>query len=114
MPYVKIETSKTLDESSTAELLKKTSGFISNLVGKPEQYIMISINQGTKMMFGGDTKPVAYVELKSIGLQQEQCAELSKALCNFIQSELDVSPDRVFIEFTALNGKMFGWDGSTF
>jgi len=114
MPYIKIETSETLDGPSAGDLLKKTSAFISALLGKPEQYIMVSISQAMPMMLGADVKPAAYVELKSIGLQQDRCADLSKDICAFLERELSVPPDRVYIEFTALNGKMFGWNSRTF
>ena len=113
MPYIKIETSKMLDESATRELLKKTSAFLSALLNKPEQVIMISICKGTPMIFSGDMQPSAYIELKSVGLQQDKCSELSKDICNFLEQELAIPPDRVYIEFSAINGKMFGWNCKT-
>ena len=45
---------------------------------------------------------------------QEKCAELSDKLCAFVKVELGISPDRVYIEFWDINGKMFGWNGGTF
>jgi phenylpyruvate tautomerase len=114
MPYIKIETSKKLDEPAIEELLTKTTAFISTLLDKPEQYIMISINQGTPIMFSNNIGPAAYVELKSIGLNHNKCEEFSRNICGFIEKELEIPPDRVYIEFCALNGKMFGWNSRTF
>jgi len=114
MPYLKIETNKKLDETAAQTLLKKASAFTAELLGKPEKWIMVSICPGVAMMFDGSTDPAAYVELKSISLSQDACAALSKSLCDFLNKELGVSPERVYIEFWSINGKMFGWNGSTF
>jgi phenylpyruvate tautomerase PptA (4-oxalocrotonate tautomerase family) len=114
MPYLKIETNERLDEASVQELLKKLSAFTSRLLGKPEKWIMVTIFQEKPMIFDANTQPAAFVELKSIGLAQERCAELSKDLCDFLKAELGIEPERVYIEFWDINGKMFGWNGGTF
>jgi phenylpyruvate tautomerase len=114
MPYLKIEINKVLDKSAEQELLKKASAFTATLLNKPEKWIMVSIFQGVPMMFDGSVGPIAYLELKSIGLGQDKCAELSHKLCAFINAELGISPNRAYIEFWDINGKMFGWNGETF
>lgn len=114
MPYLKIETNKRLDEAAAQALLKKSSAFTATLLGKPEKWIMVSICPGAAMMFDGSAELSAYVELKSISLTQEACGELSKSLCEFLHAELGVLPERVYIEFWNINGKMFGWNKGTF
>ena len=114
MPYLKIETNKILDKSAEQKLLKKTSAFTALLLNKPEKWIMVSIFHSAPMLFDGSAEPTAYLELKSIGLSQDKCAERSHKLCALINAELGISPDRVYIEFWDINGKMFGWNGETF
>ena len=114
MPYIRIETSHTLDEATTAHVLKATSSFMSSLLGKSEKVIMVSIVGNTPMMFNSDTRPAAYVEIKSIGLTSDKCGAYSNAICEFIQSALHVSPERTYIDFAAIDGSMFGWNGQTF
>ncbi|UCF92421.1 MAG: hypothetical protein JSW39_29855 [Desulfobacterales bacterium] len=114
MPYFSIETNQTIDPESTPELLKKTSAFIAGLLGKPESYLMISIQPGTPLIFGGSDEPAAFVRLKSIGLPHDRCPELSAKICGHIAQELDIPQDRVFIDFKDLEGQMFGWNGKTF
>ena len=114
MPYLKIETNKIVDKSDEEKLLKKTSAFTALLLNKPEKWIMVSIIHSASMVFDGSAQPTAYLELKSIGLDQQKCAELSDKLCAFVRVELGISPDRVYIEFWDINGKMFGWNGGTF
>jgi phenylpyruvate tautomerase len=61
-----------------------------------------------------NAQATAYVEIKSIGLTADKCDAYSKAICEFIQSSLQVSPERTYIDFAAINGTMFGWNGQTF
>jgi len=114
MPYLKIETNKEVDGGTIQEALKRTSGFVANLLGKPDKWVMVSIDHGTPMIFGGSTEPMAYVEMKSIGLPEDKCPDFSKDLCDFIESELDIPADRIYIDFHNIDGKMFGWNRGTF
>jgi len=114
MPYIRIETSQSMDEAKTAQVLKETLSFMSGLLGKPAKVFMVSLLGNTPMMFNSDTRPAAYVEIKSIGLTSDKCDAYSKAICNFIRSSLQVSPERTYIDFAAIDGKMFGWNGQTF
>ena len=114
MPYFMMETNKKLDEATKQDLLKKMSTFVANLLGKPEKYIMISINTGSAMIFDGNTYTTAYVTLKSIGLAKEKCSEYSSRICDFIQKELGIPCDRVYIDFGNIDSKMFGWNKDTF
>jgi phenylpyruvate tautomerase len=114
MPYFSIETNQPIDPASNQQLLQKTSAFIADLLGKPESYVMISIQPDTPLIFGGSDAPAAFVRLKSIGLPRDRCPELSAKICNLIEQELAVPKDRVFIDFKDLARNMFGWDGKTF
>jgi phenylpyruvate tautomerase PptA (4-oxalocrotonate tautomerase family) len=114
MPYVKIETNRTLDKDKKRDFIGRASAGIAHALSKPEQWIMISLYDGAAMMFNGTEAPAAYVELKSIGLQEDSCARLSGALCDLLGRELDIPPERVYIEFHDINGKMFGWNKKTF
>lgn len=114
MPYFSIETNQPIDPASNRQLLKKTSAFIAELLGKPESYVMISIQPDTPLIFGGSDAPAAFVQLKSIGLAVDRCPELSEKICRLIEQELAVPQDRVYIDFKDLARNMFGWNGKTF
>ncbi len=114
MPYISIETNQTIDQASNRDLMKKTSAFIAELLGKPESYVMIAIKPGTPLIFAGSDEPAAFVRLKSIGLPKERCSEFSKKICGFVELELEVPPNRVFIDFKDLARETFGWNGKTF
>lgn len=114
MPFFEIQTSKNMDASREQEVLEKMTGFIAQALGKPERVVMVSLETGKNMAFGGSADPAALAVLKSIGLAQEKCPDLSAGICGFIETELDVPPDRVFIDFKNLDGKFFGWNSKTF
>jgi phenylpyruvate tautomerase PptA (4-oxalocrotonate tautomerase family) len=114
MPYFSIETNQTIDQASSRDLMKKTSAFLAELLGKPESYVMIAIKPGTPLIFAGSDEPTAFVRLKSIGLPKERCTEFSEKICGFVEQELEVPPKRVFIDFKDLERDMFGWGGKTF
>jgi phenylpyruvate tautomerase PptA (4-oxalocrotonate tautomerase family) len=112
MPVLKILSNESF--LKTDELLKKTSKLLSELLGKPEKYIMISLEENPDMIFGGTNDPLFYIELKSIGLPRSRTKEISKRLCEFLTQETDIPASRMYIEFSDADGSMWGWNGSTF
>ena len=114
MPYFSIETNQTIAPSSRGDLMKKTSAFIAGMLAKPESYVMVAIKPEIPLIFGGSDDPAAFVRLKSIGLPKENCTEYSEKICGFVERELKVAPDRVFVDFNNLERDMFGWNGKTF
>lgn len=114
MPYFSIKTNIKLNDSETETFLEKASAFSSKILDKPEQYIMVAVDPHVPMIFNKSASPAAYIELKSIGLQKDKTENLSKKICEFLESELEILPDRVYIDFCNINGSMFGWNKTTF
>jgi len=114
MPLLKIQTNAALDANAAKALVAEASRAVADLLGKPERYVMVSLETAATMAFGGDTSPLAYLEMKSIGLPPGRTAALSKALCELMNKALGVSADRVYIEFADAQGHLWGWNGGTF
>jgi len=114
MPYLSIETSKSLTPSEERAFLALATERVESLLGKSRAYIMVSIKSGQAMVFGGDSDPAAFVRLKSIGMDASQCPELAAALSQLLDVELDIPPARVFIDFQNLDRSLFAWNGKTF
>ncbi len=114
MPYLKIQSNHPLANDSAKELLAKASSAVADLLGKPERYVMVSLEPPVPMLFSGNDDPTVFIELKSIGLSESQTPELSRVLCELIQQTLGIDPERVYIEFADAPRKMWGWNGSTF
>ena len=114
MPFLMIRTNQRLDDSATKTLASKASARVAELLGKPEAYVMVSVEYNAAMQFGGTDEPLAYLELKSIGLPQSITASTSRALCDLIARETGVAANRIYIEFTDAPRHMWGWNGDTF
>jgi phenylpyruvate tautomerase PptA (4-oxalocrotonate tautomerase family) len=114
MPFLKLETSVTLDEKKQQELMAALSKCVASTIGKPEQYVMIAISHPA-MMMAGQTAPAAFVDLRSIGgLSGTVNRNLSRDICALLDSKLGVPPNRIFISFTEFSGENWGWNGQTF
>ena len=75
---------------------------------------MVSVSHETAFIFGKNNDPAAYVELKSMSIKEDICTDLSKEICQFLNEHLDILPNRIYIEFSTINGKMFGCNNKTF
>lgn len=114
MPYLRIQTNKDLDDAGARQFIARASALVAEQLGKPERYVMVALEPPVPMLFAGDNDPVAYLELKSIGLAENQTPELSRALCALVSETLGINQDRIYIEFSNAPRKMWGWNGATF
>lgn len=114
MPYLLINTNQQLDKSEEMALLSRCSEALATMLGKPERYVMASIESGISMLFGGDDTPCAYVELKSLGLPEVKSADYSQTLCALLSEALTIPAERIYIEFSSPPRHLWGWNGATF
>jgi hypothetical protein len=75
---------------------------------------MTAVSDKADMTFGGSDAPLAFIECKSIGLSETQTKGLIASLCSFCEGEFGIPQNRVYIEFAAARGSMWGWKGGTF
>lgn len=114
MPLLKINTNRKLDDTRANHLLAEASRSVAEILGKPEDYVMVDLSDGRRMSFAGETAPLASLELKSLGLPEERTPALSAALCRLISDALGIPQERIYIEFSSPPRRMWGWDGRTF
>lgn len=114
MPLLKIQTNQTLSADQQQILIREASQQVAALLGKPERYVMVSLEYNAVMLFAGTDAPLAYLELKSIGLPTTKTGDLSKALCATIHQQLGIDIDRIYIEFANAEHTQWGWNGGTF
>lgn len=112
MPLLSITTNQAPTKAQA--LLAEASALVARELGKSERYVMVRLEHNPLMCFAGSDAPLAYLELKSIGLEEAQTGALSRALCGLMESALGVPPDRVYIEFCDAPRKMWGWNSGTF
>ena len=114
MPVLKIQTNAEIQEESKAKLLRDASAKVATMLGKPERYVMVILEPNPHMLFAGDDSPLAYLELKSIGLPSNKTGILSEGISKLIDQHLSIPSDRIYIEFANAERHMWGWSGGTF
>ncbi|MBE9564863.1 MAG: hypothetical protein IMF17_06415 [Proteobacteria bacterium] len=112
MPLLEITTNINIENAQAIAL--KASKLTAELLGKPEDYVMVKIHPKQILSFGGHNEPAAHIKLKSLGLAEDSTAEYSAKLCEFINTVLNIHSNRIYIEFSSPPRHMWGWDGKTF
>jgi len=114
MPTLIIKTNADLSDVNQGRLLEMLSSAVAGMLAKPERYVMVILEPNPHMCFGGDGSPLAYVELKSLGLPEGRTREFSATLCGLMQQHLGVPQDRIYIEFASPDRHLFGFNAGTF
>lgn len=112
MPYLRILTNQTVNKQS--DILEEISKLTAEKLGKPEAYLMTSLLESVAMTFAGSDEAAAFVECKGIGLSGDKVKAVSEALCTYLEEELAIPADRIYIEFTDVKGSMWGYNKGTF
>lgn len=114
MPLLKLETTVTLSDNQRQQLLASLSKIVAETIGKPEQYVMVTIGPAAILMSGkpGDA---AFVDVRSIGgLNADVNGQLSQKVCALLTQSLRVPQDRIYLNFSEIEAGNWGWNGSTF
>lgn len=114
MPLLKLETTSALSEAETKTLLSSLSKLVAETIGKPEQYVMISISQAA-MTMSGKSGNAAFVDLRSIGgLNGGINRKLSQQVCKVLTESLGIPPERIYLNLMEVAADRWGWNSSTF
>lgn len=114
MPLLKLETTAPLPEEKGKPLLAELSKAVAGIIGKPEQYVMVTARHSAILM-AGKAGDAAFVDIRSIGgLNGDINRKLSQQLCKLLKDSLGIAPDRVYLNFTDVEAGNWGWNGSTF
>ena len=93
-------------------LLAKSSDFISSLLVKPENYVMVKLAHSLPMYFAGTDQFCSFIEIKSIGSIVP--SKMSKPVCEFFSIELEIPIERIYIFFQNVDPNMWAWNTRTF
>ncbi len=114
MPYLHIRTNQSLEASQGEKLLQKASKICAETLGKPEDFMMVSLEESRPMTMGGDSTAAAFLDLRSIGLPEGAQKELSAKLCHLMGESINLPTDRVYLNFQSIGREDWGWNGKTF
>ena len=115
MPLVRLETSERLAPQDKARLCADLSRACSEIIGKPELYVMVAIHDQVSMLHAGKSGPAAFVDVRSIGgLGPDVNRALSARLCEAVGAGAHVPSERIYLNFTEVGASAWGHDGETF
>jgi len=112
MPLFRLQTNTAIRDKPA--MLVAASKLIATQLGKPVSFVMVELVDDCSMLFAGSAAPLACLQLKSLGLQAEQTEALSAALCDWVSAQLAIPAQRIYIEFSAPERALWGWNRSTF
>tara|TARA_Y100001978_G_scaffold113782_1_gene101464 strand:- start:764 stop:1099 length:336 start_codon:yes stop_codon:yes gene_type:complete len=110
LPLISISTNKNIKNQHI--FLKKSSNFISSLLDKSEDFVMVKLNDSLQIYFAGKDSPCCFIEIKSIGSIEP--SKMSKPICEFFSNELKIPSERIYVNFQDINKHMWAWNGRTF
>lgn len=110
MPFIKTSTNISIDENKK-EILKTKFGQAINIMGKPESYLMIEIEDEKTMYFSGSKEPLAFVDIKVLG-SAHNTNEMTKEITKILSEELNIPPNRIYIAYKDYTD--WGFNGNNF
>jgi len=114
MPAVHIKTSALLVGSASRDLLPKVSKMTAEAIGKPEQYVMVSL-QSAEIMMSGQNGAAAWIEVRGIGaLRGEVNKRMTQKLCALLKQGLGIESERVYVNYMDIEPENWGWNNDTF
>jgi len=114
MPLLKLETTVSLSDPQRQQLLGSLSKIVAETIGKPEQYVMVTISPSA-IVVSGKPGDAAFVDIRSIGgLNAGVNRLLAQKVCALLVQTLGMPQDRVYLNFTDVEPGNWGWNGSTF
>jgi phenylpyruvate tautomerase PptA (4-oxalocrotonate tautomerase family) len=114
MPLLRITTNQEVAADKQQEISRQLSAFVAEMLGKPESYVMVVLQVNPAMSFAGSHEPLAYIELKSLGLPEDKTTDFSASLCQHVNQLLNILPKRTYIEFSSPARHFWGWNSATF
>ena len=111
MPYIRIETNTDATGAKADKVLAAIIDAVAATTGKPVKAFQGCLTGGLCMRMTGDAAPTAYVDYKSIGIDDAKV--IAAALCDALRNELGVPGDKVYISFQVFERTMWGKNGTT-
>jgi phenylpyruvate tautomerase PptA (4-oxalocrotonate tautomerase family) len=114
MPLLKLETTAAVPDDKRQALIGSLSRIVAETIGKPEQYVMVTLSPAA-MLMSGKAGDAAFVDIRSIGgLNSKVNEQLSQKVCGLLKQSLGIAPERIYINFTDVEASAWGWNGGTF
>ena len=113
MPFINAKFSDTVTPEKEIEI-KSALGEASTLLGKPERYLMVEIEDNRRLYFGGrNDQPIAYFDVSLLHSAPRQSYEkLTARLCEIAKEYMNVDGSNVYVKFEETEN--WGYDSFMF
>ena len=115
MPCINVKLNFKVNDDQKKKLLSQLADAVSEVTGKPKQYIMVIVEDNVTMTLGGGDDHCAFIDYRQVGdVNGSTNKKASKAFSDVLEKELKLSPQKVYTTFTGLKGDCWGYNGGTF
>ncbi len=113
MPCINVKVSVPLAPEKQ-DALKADFGKAISIMGKPETYLMVCLEENAAIYFGGKKlERGAFVEVSALGqIDGGQSQKMSAEICDILKRRLDIPGDGVYITYQGYRD--WGWNGGNF
>ncbi|PWA46936.1 Macrophage migration inhibitory factor [Artemisia annua] len=99
MPCVQISTNVCLDGLDTDPIFSEATKVVSQIIGKPEEFVMVILKGSVPISFEKNKEPAAYAEIISMGgITSEVKKELIFQLGTILLEKLSIPRTRFFVK----------------
>ncbi|KAL8039039.1 hypothetical protein ABFX02_10G009100 [Erythranthe guttata] len=99
MPCLDISTNVSLDGVDTDSLFSELTKAVSQIVGKPENFVMIMVKESVALTFGGNKEPAALAEIVSMdGIKTEVKRKLIIKIGSILENTLSIPRTRFILK----------------
>ena len=100
MPFINAKFSGTVSPEKEYEI-KSALGEAITLLGKPERYLMVEIEDNCRLWFRGDnSEPMAMVEVSLLGkASEDQYDKMTKAVCEIVSDTLGIGGEEIYVKY---------------
>ncbi|KIM20163.1 hypothetical protein M408DRAFT_332523 [Serendipita vermifera MAFF 305830] len=114
MPYLQLITNVQLDDERKMDLVKSLSKVAATALKKPEEYMSVSYEYNSTLIFAGTSEPCFQIGLISIGLTPQACPDVSASIAAELKSKLGVDPSRGYMNLQDPTAGRIGYAETTF
>ena len=113
MPYINAKFSTPVSPDKELQL-KSALGEAITLLGKPERYLMVEIQDDRRLYFGGrNDRPIAFFDVALLhSAPRASYEKLTARLCDIAKDVMDVDGYNVYVKFEETES--WGYDGFMF
>jgi phenylpyruvate tautomerase PptA (4-oxalocrotonate tautomerase family) len=113
MPLLRLEVSIPVSDSKRDAILRDCSKLLSEVTGKPETYVMVTLLRADALL-GGKGGPIAFGDVRAVGgLDGKTNRALAAGLSAIVERQLGVPPGRMYWNFTDVAASSWGMGADT-